>query len=235
MPDAVRVVLPRGGVARGRGGPAGGGDGVTGGRSAILAATVVAARAGAAVHQPCEATMNHRSVLSFWFEEIEPARWWQKSPEFDRLVATRFGTLHEAAARCELSAWRTTPEGRLAEIVLLDQFSRNIHRDRPEAFACDPLALALAQHAVALQADAALVPAWRAFLDMPYMHSESPAIHAEALRLFDQPGLERALEFERRHKAVIDRFGRYPHRNAILGRASTAEEIAFLATPGASF
>jgi uncharacterized protein (DUF924 family) len=187
------------------------------------------------MQRPNEATMSHQTVLDFWFEEIEPARWWQKSPEFDRVVAARFGALRDAAARCELSAWRATPDGRLAEIVLLDQFSRNIHRDRPEAFACDGLALALAQHAVALQADAALAPPRRAFLYMPYMHSESPLIHAEALRLFDQPGLERTLEFERRHKAVIDRFGRYPHRNAILGRMSTSDETAFLATPGASF
>lgn len=179
--------------------------------------------------------MDHQAVLDFWFHEIEPARWWRKSAEFDGLIAARFGALHDAAARCELSAWRATPDGRLAEIVLLDQFSRNIHRDRPEAFACDPLALALAQHAVALQADAVLAPPRRSFLYMPYMHSESPLIHADALRLFDQPGLEQTLDFERRHKAVIDRFGRYPHRNAILGRTSTADELAFLAIPGAAF
>lgn len=179
--------------------------------------------------------MTALSVLNFWFEEIDAAQWWAKSDEFDSLIATRFGTLHAAAARCELSHWRDTPQGRLAEVIVLDQFSRNMYRDQPQSFACDPLALALAQHAVSLQADLALQAAQRAFLYMPYMHSESPLIHANALSLFSQKGLEHALPSEIRHKAIVDRFGRYPHRNAILGRPSSAEEIEFLTTPGSSF
>ena len=179
--------------------------------------------------------MTAESVLSFWFEEIEAKQWWGKSDEFDQLIATRFGALHGAAARCELGDWRETPQGRLAEVIVLDQFSRNIHRDQPQSFACDPLALALAQHAVALQADQALPAQQRTFLYMPYMHSESPLIHTSALPLFSQPGLEHALPSELRHKAIVDRFGRYPHRNTILGRSSTAEEIDFLAKPGSSF
>ena len=179
--------------------------------------------------------MTTQSVLSFWFEEIEPKQWWVKSDEFDQLIATRFGALHAAATRCELSDWRETPQGRLAEVIVLDQFSRNIYRDQPQAFACDPLALALAQHAVALQADQALPTQQRTFLYMPYMHSESPLIHSSALPLFSQAGLEHALPSELRHQAIVDRFGRYPHRNTILGRSSTAEEIDFLATPGSSF
>ena len=179
--------------------------------------------------------MTAESILSFWFEEIEAKQWWAKSDAFDRLIATRFGTLHAAATRCELSDWRETPQGRLAEVIVLDQFSRNIYRDQPQAFACDPLALALAQHAVALQADQALPTQQRTFLYMPYMHSESPLIHSSALPLFSQAGLEHALPSELRHKAIVDRFGRYPHRNTILGRSSTAEEIDFLATPGSSF
>jgi uncharacterized protein (DUF924 family) len=179
--------------------------------------------------------MTTQSVLSFWFEEIEPKQWWVKSDEFDQLIATRFGALHAAATHCELSDWRETPQGRLAEVIVLDQFSRNIYRDQPQAFACDPLALALAQHAVALQADQALPTQQRTFLYMPYMHSESPLIHSSALPLFSQAGLEHALPSELRHKAIVDRFGRYPHRNTILGRSSTAEEIDFLATPGSSF
>jgi uncharacterized protein (DUF924 family) len=179
--------------------------------------------------------MTAESVLSFWFEEIEPKQWWGKSDEFDQLIANRFGALHAAAARCELSDWRATPQGRLAEVIVLDQFSRNIYRDQPQAFACDALALALAQHAVALQADQALPAQQRTFLYMPYMHSESALIHVSAMPLFSHAGLEHALPSELRHKAIVDRFGRYPHRNAILGRSSTAEEIEFLATPGSSF
>lgn len=179
--------------------------------------------------------MNAQDVLSFWFEEIKPSQWWAKSDLFDQLIASRFSALHAAAARCELSDWRATPQGRLAEVIVLDQFSRNLHRGRPEAFASDALALALAQHAVALGADQALPPPQRTFLYMPYMHSESPRVHTEALALFGQPGLEHALPSEQKHKGIIDRFGRYPHRNAMLGRPSTAEEIAFLETPGSSF
>lgn len=179
--------------------------------------------------------MSASSVLKFWFEEIDARQWWAKSEDFDRLITQRFGALHDAAARCELYHWRETPEGRLAEVIVLDQFSRNRYRDQPQAFACDPLALGLAQEAVRLQADQALPAAQKAFLYMPYMHSESALIHLQALALFSQAGLEHALPSEIRHKAIIDRFGRYPHRNTILGRSSTAEEIDFLATPGSSF
>lgn len=174
-------------------------------------------------------------ILDFWFSEIQPAQWWSKSDDFDRLIAARFGAVLQAAARCELYAWRATPAGRLAEVIVLDQFSRNINRGEAQAFANDALALGLAQEAVAAGADKGLLLAQRAFLYMPYMHSESAAIHALAVALFSQPGLEHNLDFELRHKAIIDRFGRYPHRNAVLGRASTAEEAAFLQTPGSSF
>ena len=176
-----------------------------------------------------------QSVLAFWFDEIDPQQWWVKSEAFDRQIAERFGDLHQAACRCELHEWRETAAGRLAEIIVLDQFSRNIHRDSPQAFASDAQALTLAQTAVALGADRQLEPRQRAFLYLPYMHSESPLIHQQAVALFSQPGMEGNLDFELRHKAIIDRFGRYPHRNAILGRQSTAEEIAFLQTPGSSF
>ncbi|MFN4115264.1 MAG: DUF924 family protein [Inhella sp.] len=179
--------------------------------------------------------MSPEAVLRFWFEEIDPKAWWRKDADFDAMVAERFGGLLQRAAACELWHWRASAEGRLAEILVLDQFSRNIHRDTPLAFAQDPLALALAQEAVAGGHDAALPPARRAFVLMPYMHSESTAVHEEAMRLFSHPELAFNLDFERRHKAIVDRFGRYPHRNAILGRASTAEEIAFLQQPGSSF
>ena len=179
--------------------------------------------------------MMAHTVLDFWFKEIDAKQWWTKSAEFDQLIASRFGSLHAAAARCELHPWRETPPGRLAEIIVLDQFSRNMYRDQPQAFACDALALALAQTAVAAGANAALEIRQRPFLYMPYMHSESPLIHSTALALFSQAGLESSLASEHQHKAIIERFGRYPHRNVILGRASTAQELEFLATPGSSF
>lgn len=175
------------------------------------------------------------TILAFWFEEITPRQWWARSDEFDRQIESRFGAVHSAAERCELYGWRETASGRLAEIIALDQFSRNIHRDHPQAFACDTLALALAQTAVAAKADRELDADRRAFLYMPYMHSESPMIHTLAVSLFGAPGMEGNLDFELRHKEIIDRFGRYPHRNAILGRTSTPEEIDFLKTPGSSF
>lgn len=175
------------------------------------------------------------AVLRFWFEELEPAQWFRRSDSLDEEIRARFAPLHEAATRGELCAFRATPDGRLAEIVVLDQFSRNLHRDHPQAFAFDGMALVLAQAAVAAGADRALPPARRAFLYMPYMHSESRFIHQLALELFAAPGLEQNLEFERRHLAILERFGRYPHRNAILGRASSPEELAFLEGPGSSF
>ena len=166
---------------------------------------------------------------------IEPKQWWAAEPEFDEQVRARFQHLHEQAARGELYAWRAEPRGRLAEIIVLDQFSRNIFRDRPEAFAADAMALVLAQEAVAAGADHTIDPPRRAFLYMPYMHSESPAMQALAVGLFAAPGLERNLDFARRHQAIIERFGRYPHRNAILGRQSTPDELEFLKTSGSAF
>jgi uncharacterized protein (DUF924 family) len=178
---------------------------------------------------------GHRTVIDFWFRETPPARWFTKDPDFDRLIRTRFQGLHAAAARGELWAWRGWPEGRLAEIIVLDQFSRNIHRDSPLAFAQDAVALVLAQEAVSAGADRDFDPPRKAFLYMPFMHSESPLIHARAVELFSAPGLESNLDYELQHRAIIRRFGRYPHRNAVLGRTSTAEESAFLDEPGSSF
>jgi uncharacterized protein (DUF924 family) len=178
--------------------------------------------------------MNVREVLRFWFEEISPPQWWRRDPAFDELVRARFGEVHSAASRAELWTWRDSAAGRLAEIIVLDQFSRNIYRDDARAFACDALALALAQEAVRAGADLEVVEERRAFVYMPYMHSESAVVHAVAVDLFRQRALAN-LEYELRHKAIIDRFGRYPHRNAALGRTSTPEELSFLAQKGSSF
>jgi len=174
-------------------------------------------------------------VLHFWFAEIAPDQWWSVDPTLDAAIAERFGALHAAAHLGELYAWRETPRGRLAEIIVLDQFSRNIYRGSARAFASDAMALALAQEAVASGHDAALSPQERAFLYLPYMHSESRAVHVEAERLFAALGMPSNYDFELRHKAIIDRFGRYPHRNQVLGRPSTPEELQFLTEPGSHF
>lgn len=179
--------------------------------------------------------MHYQEVIHFWFNEIEPKFWFAKDVDFDQMLRDRFLAVHEAAARGELSDWRTSAEGRLAEVIVLDQFSRNMFRDSPGAFINDVVSLVLSQTAVAVGDDQRLAPEQRAFLYMPYMHSESPAIHKAAEQLFKQPGLERNLEFEIKHKAIIDRFGRFPHRNEILGRESTPEETEFLRQPDSSF
>lgn len=179
--------------------------------------------------------MQAATVLTFWFEELDEADWWKQDADFDRHIERRFlATLH-AARRGELFHWRTTARGRLAEILVLDQFPRSIFRGSAEAFASDGMALVLAEEAVAQGADRELDLKQRAFLYMPYMHSESLAIHDEALRLFGQPGLDYNLAFEKQHRSILERFGRYPHRNALLGRESTAAEIEFLKQPGSAF
>ena len=177
----------------------------------------------------------YREIVQFWFEEISPAQWWTKNEEFDRQIAVRFSDIHFQAARGELFEWRHNEQGRLAEIVVLDQFSRNIFRNSPQAFTNDQMALTLAQEAVLQGIDTLLPPEQRSFIYLPYMHSESLTIHQVAEELYRQPGLESGLEWELKHKAVIERFGRYPHRNEILGRESTAEELAFLRQPNSRF
>ncbi|MBU2862455.1 DUF924 domain-containing protein [Reinekea forsetii] len=179
--------------------------------------------------------MTHDDVLAFWFEEINPKQWWVKDEAFDEDIRRRFLNVHQQAHQCELFSWRATAQGRLAEVIVLDQFSRNMYRDTAQAFASDTLALALAQEAVLQGDDQALSPSQRSFLYMPYMHSESLVVHEEAERLFAALGNENTLEFERRHKAIIEKYGRYPHRNYILGRESSEQEIAFLEQPGSSF
>jgi uncharacterized protein (DUF924 family) len=175
-----------------------------------------------------------QQIIDFWFNELEPKQWWVKDTQLDQQIQARFGDLHQQANQCELVAWRYTSIGRLAEIIILDQFSRNIYRDTPQAFASDPLALCLAQHALSHNCQNDLTDAQRAFLYIPFMHSESASVHQVAERLFNEPQVSGNKDFERRHKAIIDRFGRYPHRNQILGRESSQDEIDFLKEPGSS-
>ena len=175
------------------------------------------------------------AVLDFWFVESDPKTWWAADPDFDGLIRRRFGELHARAAQGELYEWRATPPGRLAEIIVLDQFSRNLFRSSARAYAQDLAALALSQEAVAGGVHLELEPTQRVFLLLPYMHSESRAIHVAAEQLFREFTPAFNHDFELRHKAIIDRFGRFPHRNVELGRSPTPEEIEFLRQPGSSF
>ena len=174
-------------------------------------------------------------VIGFWFDELAPEQWWVKDEALDGAIQNRFGSLHAQAKNGELFSWRDTALGSLAEVIVLDQFSRNIFRGEAESFASDPLALALAQFAIAKGFDVQLSDIQRSFLCMPFMHSESKLIHVEAVKLYESIGIANNLDFELKHKSIIDRFGRYPHRNAILGRTSTDQELEFLKQPNSGF
>jgi uncharacterized protein (DUF924 family) len=183
-------------------------------------------------------------VVDFWFGSTAPTQareaWFRKDEAFDALIRARFGPRIEQALAGGLLEWDATPHGALARIVVLDQFTRNVFRGSARAFAGDALALAAARAAVARGDDHRLVSVMRPFVYLPFEHAEDAAAQAESLRLFGaladaHPEQADLLEWARRHAAVIERFGRYPHRNALLGRVSTPEEAAFLREPGSSF
>jgi uncharacterized protein (DUF924 family) len=188
-----------------------------------------------------------QAVLDFWFGEAgsevfgtQRKAWFAKDAAFDRLVAERFGAQIERALRGELEAWAGAAPSSLARILLLDQFTRNAFRGDRRAFAGDAQALAAASAMVGSRLDEELPPFMRAFVYMPFEHAEGLAMQDEAVRLFSRlaaaaPELQHMLDYAHRHRAVIEHFGRFPHRNAILGRVSTAEELSYLARPGSSF
>ncbi len=186
------------------------------------------------------------AVLEFWFGAPGEAhfgksrrQWFVKDPEFDAQIARRFGALVEAALAGELDHWQASPAEELARIVVLDQFTRNIHRGTAAMFAGDALALAAADDLVAGGRDRELLPVQRAFCYLPFEHSESLADQDRAVQLFetlrDDEDAGGMLEWALRHREVIQRFGRFPHRNEILGRASSAAELEFLGQPGSRF
>jgi len=188
-----------------------------------------------------------QAVLDFWFgapgtpaHGQARAEWFVKNPAFDAEILHRFGPLIEQAEAGGLRDWMNTPPGALARIVLLDQFTRNVWRDTPRAFAGDALALEAAQHLVSTGGDRELPPLHRAFVYLPYEHAEDLHLQDDAVRLFTElaasaQGIEEMLRYAHLHRDVIARFGRFPHRNAILGRTSTDEELAFLQQPGSRF
>ena len=174
-----------------------------------------------------------QAVLQFWFRgDEERKEWFTKSDAFDLEIRARFLPLHEEAARGELARWKDSPGDCLALIVVLDQFPRNMFRGSPRAFSTDALALEAAKQAVTAGYDKALATVERSFVYLPYEHSENLADQETALKLFEgHPNFEWA----RKHWEIIRRFGRFPHRNAVLGRPSTPAEIEFLKEPGSSF
>lgn len=179
--------------------------------------------------------MTPKTILDHWFSPKTQPWWFAKSDAFDADIRARFADIWRQAAAGELSHWRASTRGRLAEIIILDQYSRNLHRGSPLAFAQDGMALVLAQEAIKQPDFPTLDLHERQFALLPLMHSESAAIHAAAVDIFTRYTDSHVVEFERKHKAIIDRFGRYPHRNAILGRTSSAEETAFLQEPDSAF
>ncbi|WP_296206722.1 DUF924 family protein [Psychrobacter sp. UBA3480] len=188
-----------------------------------------------------------RAVLDFWFDKNNEAYWFEQNDRFDKQIQDKFGGIWEAAKQGECVTWRiaessldgnssiTALAGRLAEIIVLDQFSRNLCRGQASAFAQDGMALALAQEAIQQPYFDTLPMQWRRFIIIPFMHSESAMIHKRYLPLFEQLDDANTLDFEHRHKQIIDQFGRYPHRNEVLNRDSTEDEKNFLKQPNSSF
>jgi len=167
-------------------------------------------------------------VLRFWFEELNHEQRFSGDAEIDAMICDRFSDIRAEVAAGEFWKYRTDGHAYLAEIVVLDQFSRQLFRDSGESFAYDGMALTLSQHAIAAGLDQQLDQAERMFLYMPFMHSESRLIHTEAVPLFESLGIEEVLKYEHIHKDIIDTFGRYPHRNERLGRETTNEEKDYL-------
>ncbi len=186
-------------------------------------------------------------VLSFWFgiDGSPREEWFRASDAFDAEIRSRFGEALERAARGELEEWKSTPRGRLALVVLLDQFSRNVFRGTPRAFAQDPRARALALEGIEGGQHHSLALLERSFLYLPLMHAEEVALQDRGVALFEELAraaplelasyLQSCAKFARAHRDIVARFSRFPHRNAILGRESTAEETEFLKQPGSAF
>lgn len=176
-----------------------------------------------------KSTTEPSDVIDFWFEDGSEEKWFQPPPEFDAEIVERFGATYEDAAAERLAAWEATPEGALALIIVLDQFSRNMFRDSPKAFAADPLACAVTERAIEKGHDMAVPEDRRIFFYMPLEHAEDLALQDRCVALVkERCPRGQYVDFAERHRAVIARFGRFPHRNEVLGRESTPEEIEYL-------
>lgn len=174
-------------------------------------------------------------VLKFWFTDSSPKQWFTRNDAFDAAIRDTLGPLHARAVAGELDDWAATPRGALALMILLDQAPRNLHRGSARAFASDPAALRHARAAIAAGFDAGLSDDERLFFYLPFEHSEDLADQERCIELCRTLATAQYVEYAERHRNVIARFGRFPHRNAVLGRASTPEELEFLKQPGSSF
>lgn len=174
-------------------------------------------------------------VIAFWFDTLGPDVWFIKDQAVDEQITSQFLSLYHALFDKKDQFVATTANDTLATIIVLDQFPRNMFRNSSRAFGSDDVALRLSDAAIAAELDHELSPRRCQFLYMPFQHSEDAAMQARSVALYEKLGLENALDFARRHKDVIDRFGRFPHRNRVLGRASTDAELAYLAEPGSGF
>jgi len=170
---------------------------------------------------------------SFWFSEPARARWFDSTPEFDSMLRTQYLSLWESARAGALSDWESTPQGALALVIVLDQLPLNMFRGDARSFATEAASRAVAGRAIARGFDQALTPEQQSFFYMPFMHSEALSDQDRSVALFEAAGLSHSLEFARHHREIVRRFGRFPHRNAVLGRSSTPEEQAWLASPDA--
>jgi uncharacterized protein (DUF924 family) len=179
--------------------------------------------------------MQPRDILDFWFTELNARQWYKPDAAIDRDIERRFKPLYDDLSSAVPADWSSTAYNCLAAIIVLDQFPRNMFRGTPRAFATDPQALALSSHAIERKFDAGLDAAGKQFLYMPWQHAEDRAAQARSLELFAALGDAAMLNFAKRHHDIIARFGRFPHRNAILARSSTPDEIEFLREPGSSF
>lgn len=197
--------------------------------------------------------LRANAILDFWFGRANPTNpadhtvdgqfrkvWFRKDPAFDAQIRAQFLADYEAAAAGRYGRWREHPHSCLALVLLLDQFPRNLFRGQPQSFATDPQALEAAQFAIASNYESVLLPVERVFLYMPFEHSENPSHQHDSVIKFqalvdEAPSLQHCLDYARRHRSVIERFGRFPHRNEILNRPSTQAELAFLKQPGSRF
>ncbi|MGY4396054.1 uncharacterized protein (DUF924 family) [Sphingomonas sp. UYAg733] len=185
--------------------------------------------------KPDEVHEKASTVLHFWFDEVPPDKWYARDEALDRTITERFGAVRDLVLATMAAGWRDDPDTVLAAVILLDQFSRNIHRGTAAAFAADPLALKLTERALILAWDDRQPVERRAFLYMPMMHTENRKIQAKSVAWFERLGNEENVKFAREHAEVIERFGRFPSRNAALGRESTPEELDYLSRPDAGW
>ena len=182
-----------------------------------------------------ETDMNYSTITKFWFEEIHSQKWFEKDEDFDSILTKKFSNQVQLALADKLDYWKIDLEGCLSLILLLDQFTRNIYRDNAKAFSGDLKALDLCLHAIKNGYLLSDNSSWRHFMLMPMMHSENLAIQEMSLPLFKKYTNERTFEFAKKHHDIVSKFNRYPHRNQILGRQSSEEEMIFLSEPGSSF